>query len=58
MKTFEKSYVFVIYKFNEKNTALNRKNELLKKGYKLKDEYIPEDKLEEGYYNLYKETRS
>ena len=58
MKIFEKSYVFVIYLFNEKDIALNKKNELLKNGYKLQDEYIPEDKLDEGYYQLYKEIRS
>lgn len=58
MKIFEKSYVFVIYLFNEKDIALNKKNELLKNGYKLQDEYIPEDKLDEGYYQLYKEIKS
>lgn len=58
MKIFEKSYIFVIYLFNEKDIALNKKNELLKNGYKLQDEYIPEDKLDEGYYQLYKEIKS
>ena len=58
MKTFEKSYVFVMYLFNEKDVALRKKKALLKDGYKLQDEYIPEDKLDEGYYQLYKEIKS